>query len=632
MMTHAFLDGKRQCSSDWKSAVCKYTGMPLRAKAISGGFSFIILFGLLFSCAVFGQTSSNELTFTPLDTRAVHIKGEIGRRIDLTIKNNIEKIDNEQVFLKSFSQQNRKKSSYVGMGKHIDALVRLAYHTGDPKLTRLKNSLVTGLIDTQSSSGYIGVFNHDRMKSLWDVHEGSYIILGLVSDYRFFGHRYSLESARRLADFMMNTRPAKPLVFHVSTIGLERAFIALYQATGEKKYLDYVNVDNTLRSWQNKVGGHAYDYLNLCMAQLDLYRLSPDASLLKTSRGAVDYMLRGGGMAVMGTGSQNENWHSDVSSSPDFGETCFTGYWIRTLHTLIQIGGESRYGDLMERAILNALFACQSTSGRELFKYVPFQGVRHPYKGEPSSDNQRDAYCCPNNFRRAIAELPDMIAYQTTNGVALNLYTASSVCVPLDQGVSVELRQETDYPTSGNVIIHVEPSQPASFALHLRIPRWCDAPLVQINGKAVTGVRSGAFAVLHRKWSSGDRVSLSLQMKIRLVRGRLTQAEKVSILRGPIVYCLDPVAQSGHPRNDWQEVCLALASVEGPLPDATVRPGGTALSVKAWSPKQPRTSLPDLNLRLTEYADPGGQAAYFNVDDSGGATEDELLTLPESSP
>jgi hypothetical protein len=101
--------------------------MPLRAKAISGGFSFIILFGLLFSCAVFGQNSSNELTFKPLDTRAVHIKGEIGRRIDLTIKNNIEKIDNEQVFLKSFSQQNRKKSSYVGMGKHIDALV--GWHT-----------------------------------------------------------------------------------------------------------------------------------------------------------------------------------------------------------------------------------------------------------------------------------------------------------------------------------------------------------------------------------------------------------------------------------------------------------------------------------------------------------------------
>ena len=37
-----------------------------------------------------------------------------------------------------------------------------------------------------------------------------------------------------------------------------------------------------------------------------------------------------------------------------------------------------------------------------------------------------DTFCCPNNFRRIIAELPGMVCYRSGDGVAVNLFTPST--------------------------------------------------------------------------------------------------------------------------------------------------------------------------------------------------------------
>ena len=127
---------------------------------------------------------------------------EIGRRIDVTIRNNVLKIDNDAVFLKSFRAKARRPGSYVGFGKHIDALVRLAFHTQDKKLIELKDHLIAELIKTQLPTGYIGIFGKRHMQIDWDLHEASYVVFALVSDYEHFGSKASLEAAKKLADYI----------------------------------------------------------------------------------------------------------------------------------------------------------------------------------------------------------------------------------------------------------------------------------------------------------------------------------------------------------------------------------------------------------------------------------------------
>jgi len=589
-----------------------------------------ILLGL---CGAVGTSAAEQLA--SIDAKHVQVGGEIGRRIDVTIHNNVFRIDNDAVFLESFRNKNRADFSYVGLGKHLDALARLAYHTQDEKLIALKDGLIGELIKTQLPSGYVGIFESDHMVRWWDLHETSYIVFGFVSDYRHFGNRASLEAARKLADYMMQVRPKRPIEVHVSTIGFERAFIALYEATGDRAYLEHVTMDDALRNWHGEIDGHAYDYLSVCMAQLDLYRLKADPRLLRQSKRVVDYMLAKDGMAVVGTGSNHERWHNDQTSSDKFGETCFTAYWLRLLDRLMQIEGDSLYGDLMERAIYNALFAAQSRDGRELRKYTPFEGRREFYQGEQGSDFQRDAYCCPNNFRRIVAELPNMIYYRCGDGLAVNLYTPSEASIELESGVWLKTRQVTDYPNSGEVAIHLDLNREREFPLRLRIPRWCQGASVSVNGKiAGRAVEGGRFFTIDRKWRTGDRVDVNMPMTARLVRGRKAQCGRVAVLRGPLLFCLNPDRQekaSGKTAADTtgeaplEAIRLEASSLHAPVRDETVRPGGLACRARAWSPGRDPGRPANLTLILTEYADAGGQATYFLVDAANVAVDDELV-------
>ena len=564
----------------------------------------------------------------PIDPRRVRIGGEIGRRIDITIRKNLFAIDIDGDFLEPFRRKDRRPGSYVGLGKLIDAAARLAYHTGDKRLVALKERLVRQTVRTQLSDGYIGVFPARRLDVLWDVHELSYVIFGLVSDYRHFGSREALAAARRAADYMMRGRPGG-FVFHVSTIGLERAFLALHEATQERKYLDYATKDGALRDWHDPIGGHAYDYMSVCLAQLDLYRIRPDQNLLRQARRVLDFLTAGEGLVISGTCSRQEAWHSDQAGTGRLGETCCTAYLIRLLDHLLRVEGQSLCGDIMERAIYNALFAAQSPDGRELRKYTPFEGKRLYYRGEQASAFQRDTYCCPNNFRRIVAELPGMIYYRWGGGVAVNLYAQSEAAVRLDGGLEVKLRQQTDYPNSGKVTVHLTPSKPAELALRLRIPRWCPAARIAVNGQPVRpSVKGGRFHTLRRRWQAGDRVDLHMPMSWRLVRGRRAQRGRAAVMRGPVLFCLNPARQpKGLPtaKTGLKDIRCDPASLEGPVRDEAVRPSGLAVRLRAWSPGGDRKRPPDLTLLLTEFPDPGGEMTYFVVSDPTVRTaEDEL--------
>ena len=95
-----------------------------------------------------------------------------------------------------------------------------------------------------------------------------------------------------------------------------------------------------------------------------------------------------------------------------------------------------------------------------------------------------------------------MVYYRFGHGVAVSLYTPSEATIALDKAVSLKIRQETDYPSSGHVVLRLDPAQPAQFPLHLRIPRWCSKAVVTVNGQAwKKPLSAGTFLSLDRLWS-----------------------------------------------------------------------------------------------------------------------------------
>ena len=103
--------------------------------------------------------------------------------------------------------------------------------------------------------------------------------------------------------------------------------------------------------------------MNFCLAQLDLYRQQPDRSLLGQSHRVIDYLTKDDGLMITGTCSLTERFRNNQETRGGVGESCATAYFIRLTHHLLQLEGDTLYGDLMERAIYNALFAAQSPEG-----------------------------------------------------------------------------------------------------------------------------------------------------------------------------------------------------------------------------------------------------------------------------
>ena len=79
------------------------------------------------------------------------------------------------------------------------------------------------------------------------------------------------------------------------------------------------------------------------------------------------------------------------------------------------------------------------------------------------------------------------------------------------------LRQNTQYPWEGTVEISVAPASPEEFTLFVRIPGWSKQNSVQVNGKEMDGLTAGQYLPIRRRWSSGDKVKLSFDMRPQVV-------------------------------------------------------------------------------------------------------------------
>jgi len=203
--------------------------------------------------------------------------------------------------------------------------------------------------------------------------------------------------AGKLADYIIRRWSEEPdrttdgwISVYVATTGLEEAMLALHEQSGDKKYLDFCINHRKLPDWNvgiiegrwGNLEGHAYHYLCRCLAQLRLNNIQPDPRLLTRSRETLDFLLKGDGLLIPGLCGYHECWHSNQQGFFKLGETCTTAYLIRWLDALLQVEGDSLYGDVMERAIYNGLFAAQSPDGRRLRYYAPFEGPRIYFDGD----------------------------------------------------------------------------------------------------------------------------------------------------------------------------------------------------------------------------------------------------------
>lgn len=535
---------------------------------------------------------------SPVPPEAVQTGGEIRRRMDLTAAKILEHLDVENTFVRHFRHRRAipdLPGGFAGYGMLLDAVVKAAVHNiGGEAMKQFKTDRLKELSSLQSPDGAITVFSGEP--GFWDNHEQAYMIQALALDHRQLHNRESLDTALRLGEFLLNRRTG-------NTIGLETAFLMLWQESGDHRFLDFCRRNLQIESPMDRYDregapcgtAHVYTWIARVLAQLQYSRMTGcgTAAAFDGARGLYDRIFSGfSSISGSCTGGFNwgEIWDATQIGLGKWGETCASAYLLRCSAEMLRFEADSRYGDLYERVLYNAFFGAQSEDGLRQRYFIPFN--------EPGEWYEHETYCCPNNLRRMMFEIPDAIWFRTADGVAVNLYTDSRLLLP-----GLEIIQNTSYPESEEVELSITAERP--FPLTLRIPGWCPRALVQGE--------TAAPGWYHLPIPAGrTRVQLKFSMPVRQIRGTMAQTGRIALMRGPLVYGveLEPNGLNGHD--------IDLLEIDNTRPFS---PGAEGIAVTCRIPNQTHPEKPVL---FTRFSREKRNRTYFPATTKKGWIDDPL--------
>lgn len=215
--------------------------------------------------------------------------------------------------------------------------------------------------------------------------------------------------------------------------------------------------------------------------------------------------------------------------------------------------GDGSWGDRVERACFNAApgairndwkalqyFSCPNqflatlNSDHNWPVFKEHGGSMMAYQPNPG---HRTA-CCAGNVHRVMPNyVIRMWMKSAEGGLVATLYGPSTVRTTVGANRQpVEIVQTTHYPYDEQIQFRINSSGPVAFPLSLRIPGWCRAPRLTLNGARIDAQPNDkGFVVLRRTFSPGDTLVLTLPMRLALSHW---PQNGVGIERGPLIYSL----------------------------------------------------------------------------------------------
>ncbi len=243
----------------------------------------------------------------------------------------------------------------------------------------------------------------------------------------------------------------------------------------------------------------------------------------------------------------------DLPNETAYSETCASIALVYWAQRMFYLAPHSRYVDVMERALYNAMLSGVSYEGSLFFQANPLTSYPNvsPYERwnniMTGTHYQRtewfDVACCPSNLARLVASVGGYFYSATPKRLYIHLYNQNRTQTVFN-GSMVQIEQQTGYPWGSDVYLALTMAQPTRFELALRIPGWCRDFRLELNGAELTREPEHGYAIIEREWQTGDTVTLSFTMPIERTISHphiRDNAGRVALQRGPIIYCLEEV-------------------------------------------------------------------------------------------
>jgi DUF1680 family protein len=472
----------------------------------------------------------------------------------------------------------------------------------DPALEAYLDSLVYYVAAAQEDDGYLytawtlnaNEYNDFKCCSYSD--EGRFVALDGSHELYNPGHMYEAAVAHHLATgrhtFLDVATKHADLLYDLCMVQgnrympghqeIEIGLAKLYRVTGDPRYLELAKYfldirgvgDNKKSAYnqahmpvteQREAVGHAVRANYMYAAMADVAALSGDSSYLE----AIDHIwedmattklsVTGG----VGASHRGEAYGAayDLPNDP-YNETCAAIANVYWNHRMFLLHGDSKYIDVLERALYNGVLSGISLQG-DLFFYpntLRFDGEATFNRGHAGRAPWFDCSCCPSNLARFIPSVAGYAYAARGSDVYVNLFMNSEAVVETDKGL-LRIAVDTDYPWSGDVRINIEDAKPQRMRILIRVPGWAagepvptglfaytDAVFQQVrmsvNGEQIAYTLENGYAVLDRKWQKGDQIGVALPMAVRKVVAHPKVEAKLGLVAleyGPMVYCAEQI-------------------------------------------------------------------------------------------
>lgn len=436
-------------------------------------------------------------------------------------------------------------------GQYLSGLARDYAATGD-KATQAKIfRLVRGFAETITPKFYEGYplpcYTFDKTNC------------GLIDAHQFANDPAALPALSRATDAVMPylpahalTRPEMAALPHPNiaftwdeSYTLPENFFLAYKRSGDKRYLQLAQrfledkdyFDALAAGENNLAHKHAYSHVNALSSASQAYLVLGSEKHLRAARNGMKFVIA----QSFATGGWGPNEQLVAAGSGTLGESLKTTHasfetgcgsygHAKIVRYLMRITGESLWGDSLERVFYNA------TTGEK--PIVP--GGFCFYYSDYNNDAQKVYYpeqwpCCSATFSQVTADYGISSYFKSPEGVYVNLFVPSRLKFQ-QKGAQFSIEQQTKYPYTNDVALHVQGDSPQTFTVALRVPQWAGKNTeVSINGQRQrVDVHPGAFLALRREWKSGDVIEYTIDQPMHLEAVDSQHPGTVALMRGAL--------------------------------------------------------------------------------------------------
>ena len=438
----------------------------------------------------------------------------------------------------------RKKGEFYGavfqdtdVAKWLEAVgFSLAVYP-DKELEKTADEVIDLIEAAQCEDGYINTYftinqEEKRWSDLCEGHElytAGHFMEAAAAYYEGTGKRKFLDIMCRFADLICDTFGEEEGKIHgyPGHEEVEIGLIKMYRITGNRRYLEtakyFVDVRGVGENYfmkemrrpdyhlrfpefadytpeysqshqpvreQQTAEGHAVRAVYLYCAMADLAKEYGDESLKRACERLWDNIVEKRMYITGGIGSsgilERFTVDYDLPNEYNYAESCASiGLALFGLR-MSRLTGESRYIDVVERALYNTVLAGVALDGKSFFYVNPLE-VWPPACMDGTSKKHIKSVrqkwfgvaCCPPNIARTLASLGQYIysADREKRQLYVNLFISNRAEVDFEKG-RVQIEITTEFPVENQVTIKIEGNQENEMELFSRLSRGDYSPFL----------------------------------------------------------------------------------------------------------------------------------------------------------